>query len=91
MQVFRSAELPIPEVTAELERVEPTVPKGAHLFFESDPFPPKTYSLLFLVRLFYGDLSIEVARAQDGDLPNGRHFDAVLRWQDGRLRANNFR
>jgi hypothetical protein len=55
------------------------------LFFESDPFPPRTFSLVFLVRLFYDDLSIEVARARDGDALDGRHFDAVFRWDDGKL------
>jgi hypothetical protein len=85
MQVFASADLPTTEMTTQLQRVRPSVPKGAHLFFESDPFPPRTFSLVFLVRLFYDDLSIEVARARDGDALDGRHFDAVFRWDDGKL------
>ena len=74
MQVFDSAELPTSEMIAQLRRVEPSVPKGAHLFFESDPFPAKTFSLVFLVRLFYHDLTIEVARAKDGDAPGESAF-----------------
>ena len=78
MQVFRSAELPTTETIAQLSRVRPVLPRGAHVFFERDPFPPHDYSLLFLVRLYYDDLTIDVARAKDGDSPYGRHFDAVL-------------
>jgi len=85
MQVFTSAGLPTTEMTTQLQRVQPVVPKGAHLFFQSDPFPPRTFSLVFLVRLFYDDLTVEVARAQDGDALEGRHFDAVFRWDDGNL------
>lgn len=85
MQVFTSAELPTTETIAQLQRVQPSVPRGAHLFFESDPFPPRTFSLVFLVRLFYDDLTVEVARAKDGDAAEGRHFDAVFRWDDGNL------
>lgn len=85
MQVFTSADLPTTEMIAQLRRVQPSVPKGAHLFFESDPFPPRTFSLVFLVRLVYDDLTIGVARATDGDALAGRHFDAVFRWDDGKL------
>jgi hypothetical protein len=85
MKVFTSAEEPTEEMTAELGRVQPTMPRGAHLFFESDPFPPRGYSLLFLAQLFYHDLTIDVARAKDGATPAGRHYDAVLRWENGRL------
>jgi hypothetical protein len=84
MQVFTSADLPTTEMIAQLQRVQPSLPRGAYLFFESDPFPPKTFSLVFLVRLFYHDLTIQVARAQDGDPPDG-HFDLVCRWVDGKL------
>ena len=85
MQVFTSADLPTTETIAQLQQVQPSLPKGAHLFFESDPFPPQTFSLVFLVRLFYRDLTIEVARAKDGDAADSRHFDAVFRWDDGKL------
>ena len=85
MQVFTSGDLPTTEMIAQLRQIQPTLPKGATLFFESDPFPPKTFSLVFLVRLFYDDLSIQVARAKDGDPLEGGHFDAVWRWIDGKL------
>jgi hypothetical protein len=85
MHVFTSADLPTTETIAQLQRVQPSVPRGAYFYFESDPFPPKTFSLVFLVRLFYDDLTIQVARAQDGDPLEGGHFDAVFRWDDGKL------
>jgi hypothetical protein len=85
MRVFASMDLPTSEMITELRRVQPSVPRGAYLFFESDPFPEKTYSLVFLVRLLYDDLTIGVARAKDGDPLEGGHFDAVFRWDDGKL------
>ena len=85
MQVFTSTDLPTTETIAQLGRVQPSLPRGAYLFFESDPFPPKTYSLVFLVRLFYDDLTIQAARAKDGDPEEGGHFDAVFRWDEGKL------
>ena len=85
MQVFTSADLPTTETIAQLGRVQPSLPQGAYLFFESDPFPPKTFSLVFLVRLFYDDMTIQAARANDGDPEEGGHFDAVFRWDEGKL------
>jgi hypothetical protein len=84
MRVFTSAQLPTTEMTAELRRVEPALPQGAHLFFQDDPFPQRTYYLVFLVRLLYDDLTVQVARAKDGDAMDGR-YDAVFRWEDGKL------
>jgi hypothetical protein len=85
MLVFASADLPTTEMAAQLQRVQPAVPRGAHLFFESDPFPAQTFYLVFLVRLFYRDLTIEVARAKDGNPGGVGNFDAVFRWDDGSL------
>jgi hypothetical protein len=87
VQVFTSAELPTAQMIAELNRVQPRVPKGARLFFESDPFPEKTFSLLFLVREFYNDQTLDAARAKDGDQFAGGRFDAVFQWRDGKLTA----
>jgi hypothetical protein len=84
MRVFTSAQLPTTEMTAELRRVEPALPHGAHLFFQDDPFPQRTYYLVFLVRLLYDDLTAQVARAKDGDAMD-RRYDAVFRWEDGKL------
>jgi hypothetical protein len=85
MQVFTSAALPTTEAIAGLQRIRPVVPRGAHLYFQSDPFPARTFSLLFLVRLFYRDLTIQVARAKDGDQLQTRNYDAVFRWDPGTL------
>jgi len=85
MQVFTSAELPTTEMIAQLRQVQPSLPRGALLYFDSDPFPSKTYYLVFLIRLLYRDLSIQVARAKDDDPMEGGHFDAVFRWTGGKL------
>jgi hypothetical protein len=85
LEQFASVQLPIRETIAELHRVEPTAPRGAHLFFVDDPFPARTYWLLFLVQELYDDLTIDVQRAKDGASPTDRRYDAVLRWADGRL------
>jgi hypothetical protein len=84
MQIFSSADLPTTEMMAELQRVQPALPKGARLFFESDPFPAKTFDLVFLVRLFYNDLTVQVDRALDGAARDGR-YEAVFRWEGGKL------
>jgi hypothetical protein len=84
MRVFASARLPTSETIAELRRVQPTLPAGARLFFRDDPFPPRTFYLFFLARLFYHDLTLEVTRAKDGQPMEGR-YDAVFQWQEGRL------
>jgi hypothetical protein len=88
MQVFTSADLATSEMIAELTRVQPKLPKGAHVFFASDPFPAKTFSLLFLVRELYDDQTTDVARAKDGDPREGGNFDAVFRWDGGVLRKD---
>jgi hypothetical protein len=85
MQVFTSADLPTSEMIAGLQRIQPHLPRGAHLYFQSDPFPAHTFSLVFLVRLFYHDLTIQVARAKDGEESLGRDYDAVFRWDGGTL------
>ena len=85
MEEFSSAQLPTREMIAELKRVQPALPRGAHVFFVDDPFPPRNYWLLFLVQGFYDDLTIDVQRAKDGASLADRHYDAVLRWTDGRL------
>jgi hypothetical protein len=84
MRVFTSGRLPTEEMIAELARVQPALPHGAHLFFQDDPFPQRTFSLVFLVQLYYGDSTLQVARAKDGDAMSGR-YDAVFRWDDGKL------
>lgn len=85
MQVFASAELPTTEMIAQLRQLQPVMARGASIYFDSDPFPLKTYSLVFLVRLVYDDLTIQVLRAKDGDPLDGGHFDAVFGWEHGKL------
>jgi len=86
MQVFQSAALPIEAMTQQLRRVQPVLPRGAHVLFRDDPFPPHTYWLALLVRLVYDDPAVDVSRAKDGADP-ARKYDAVFGWADGKLRA----
>ena len=87
IRVFSSADLPTTETIAALQTVQPSVKPGANIYFASDPFPAHTFDLVFLVRLFYDDLTISVARAKDGDpSTGGGPFDAVFRWEDGTLK-----
>lgn len=78
MQVFTSAQLPTSEMITALQNTQPVVRPGAHIYFESDSFPAKTFDLVFLVRLFYHDLTLQVDRAKDGDPAVGQ-YDAVFR------------
>jgi hypothetical protein len=84
MQVFTSAQLPTEEMIAGFERVQPALPHGARLFFQDDPFPQRTFSLVFLAQLFYHDATLQVARAKDGEAMSGP-YDAVFRWDEGKL------
>jgi hypothetical protein len=83
-QVFATSDLPTTEIAAGLERVAPSLPRGARLYFESDPFPAHDLGLTFLAQLVYHDPDLRVSRAKDGDSPAGG-YDVVLRWDEGRL------
>ena len=45
---------------------KPGLPRGARVLFVGDPFARDDYSLLFLTRLLYGDMSITVDRSPPG-------------------------
>ena len=83
MAVFDAARLPTSEAIAGLTRARIHLPRGANVFFASDPFPAGEYSLLFLMEEFYGDRTLEIGRAKDGVQANKEHWDAVLNWRDG--------
>jgi hypothetical protein len=81
--VFDSARRPTSETIAALSRANLHLPRGAHVFFASDPFPAGGYSLLFLMQEFYNDPTLEIGRAKDGSHANQGHWDALLAWRDG--------
>jgi len=84
---FRSVQPPAREITAELVRELPTVPPGSRILFLDDPFPPGDYNLLFLVRLFYDDLSLEIGRRKAGAVPpeDDKPYDLAFTFTGGRL------
>jgi hypothetical protein len=78
---FDSARVPTTEAIEALERVK--APRGAHIFFTSDPFPAGQYTLQFLMEEFYGDRSLEIRRAKDGARFDAERWDMVLAWRNG--------
>ncbi|MBI2820555.1 MAG: hypothetical protein HYX73_11295, partial [Acidobacteria bacterium] len=84
---FRSVQPPVREMTAELDRELPTVPARSRILFLDDPFPAGDYSLLFLVRLFYDDLSLEIGRRKSGALPpeDDQPYDFAFTFSNNRL------
>lgn len=84
---FRSVQPPSREMIAELSREMPTVAKGTRILFLNDPFPPGDYSLLFLVRLFYHDLSLEIGRRKPGAVPpeDERPYDVAFTFSNDHL------
>jgi hypothetical protein len=85
---FMKAEPPTRELAQDLARLKPHMPHGARILSIDDPFPPDTYDLLFETRLFYRDMTIEVERVRTPQIVNTAGYDAVLRFQGGRLRAS---
>lgn len=79
-RLFQSVQPPSREMAGELLKQQPTLKPGARLLFVSDPFPKNQYFLLFLARLLYHDMSLEVVRtAVDPVLPaEYGQYDAVF-------------
>jgi hypothetical protein len=63
---FQSSQPPIQEMCADLRRLQPTLPRGSSIYFADDPFPASDWGLRFLVRLLYGDMTLEIGRAKPG-------------------------
>jgi len=86
---FLSVQPPAREMAAELLRVQPQVKRGAHVLFVDDPFPRDQYFLLFLTRLLYHDMTIEVTRTSVQPCPVAqyRNYDVVLLYRRGNLLA----
>ena len=82
LSLFETTRLPTSETIAGLERARVTLPRSAHVFFASDPFPGSDASLLFLMQAFYADPTLQVWRAKDGARAEGKQWDAVLAWRD---------
>jgi hypothetical protein len=57
------------------------------MYFANDPYPNSSYSLLFLVRLLYRDMSIEIGRAKPNAVLPVQHpaYDFAFSFQNGKL------
>jgi hypothetical protein len=87
LKQFRDHQPDVRALARELRALRPELPKGARILFLDDPFPVgDDWSLLFLVRLLYHDLSLEVGRARPNARPGreGR-YGLALDYRAGRL------
>ena len=66
---FHKAQMPITEMSAELKRLQPSLPKGSRVYFADDPYPASDWGLLFLLRLLYHDMTLEIGRGKPGAVP----------------------
>jgi hypothetical protein len=84
---FENFQPPSRRLAEELIALRPTLPRGARVLFIDHPFAKDEYTLLFLTRLLYRDMSITVEEAPvDHGPPTGHgHYDAVFTFQQGRL------
>lgn len=50
------------QIISDLQDMHPAFPDGATLYFDDDPYPKNSYTLLFLVQLAYDNQTINVER-----------------------------
>lgn len=87
LRTFKSHQPDVRTTARALLELRPELPKATRVMFLDDPFPVgDDWSLLFLVRLLYNDLTLEVGRARPDALPvvQGK-YDLTLTYRDGRL------
>lgn len=84
---FQAAQMPIAEMSSDLLRLQPDLPLGSNVYFAHDPFPSSDWDLLFLVRLLYHDMTLEIGRGKpDAVLAAKRiHYEAAFDYREGHL------
>lgn len=75
----------IMEVSRQLRARVPCLDPHSRLLFLADPFPQYEWNSLFLVRLVYGDMSLEVDRP--GRARPGIPYAAKLAWNNHRFHS----
>ncbi|MGC4049977.1 MAG: hypothetical protein QM757_11385 [Paludibaculum sp.] len=87
LRIFESVQPPSRQLSAQLLALQSGLPRGGRVLFVGDPFAADNYLLLFLTRLVYRDMSITVERLPLSQCPRIQygHYDAVFRFQHGRL------
>jgi len=68
-------------IVSALQAQMPSLPKGARVYFQEDPFADDDWILTFIFRLYYRDDTIEVHRRKRSDPGPADHY-AVLQLQD---------
>ncbi len=74
-QVFASGAQPIMQLAGDLKSAAPNPPAHARFLLVNDTFPKDSYSPVFIARLLYRDMTIEVDRAPVAPPP-----DAAKNW-----------
>jgi hypothetical protein len=76
-------------MAAQLHHIQPQLRHGSRLLFLNDPIRPDWWNMLFLVRLSYGDRTLEIDRIKQTDGPVGPRdmaaYDYVFDYRDGRF------
>lgn len=87
LKLFMSVQPPTREITEDLLGLRPALRRGARILFVDDPFPKDSYFLLFLTRLLYRDMTLDVERTQTQSAPLSEYSrcDAVFQFRGGRL------
>jgi hypothetical protein len=86
---FAKQNSPELRLTEQFRREYPDLPRGSHLLFDSDDFPPDSFDLLTNLRLLYADRSLVANRThapsdQQPDWRQSPHFDHVFALEQGR-------
>ncbi len=84
---FYSVQPPIKEMSDDLRWLQPALPRGSRIYFANDPFPASDWGLLFLVRLLYHDMTLEIGRAKPGAVLPVKpvRYQAAFDYQNGHL------
>lgn len=85
LRLFQSVQPPSRTAAAGLLRLRPSVKRGARLLFVNDPFPKDQYFPVFLARLVYHDMSIDVTRTAVRPVPESeyRRYDVIFVYRGG--------
>ena len=87
LKSFMSVQPPSREIAADLNRLRPSLRRGALVLFVDDPFAKYGYFLLFETRLCYHDMTIELDRKGASQAPPSEYsrYDAVFGFRGDHL------
>ncbi|HWB97387.1 MAG TPA: hypothetical protein VG672_11805 [Bryobacteraceae bacterium] len=88
LALYQSVQPPSREVVDVLTNLQPKLRRGGKVLFVDDPCPRDSYFLVFVTRLFYDDLTVQVDRAKITPVPPAeyRRYDSIFRFGDGGLK-----